>query len=213
MKIVLITPPEDVPNEISMLHDMFGSGLSILHLRKPDYDRRQMAAYLSGIQSQYLNRIVVHSHHLLLEEFPLRGIHLPSSLRCSAAAVSYATQMKAEIESCTLSVSCHSVADYDQAPVISDYAFLSPIFDSISKPGYRAAFSLNELAPSLNRRPANWVALGGCQREHLPLLHAHGFSGAAFLGAVWQSLDPVKECSEIQMTANSRSKNKNQGIV
>ena len=75
-----------------------------------------------------------------------------------------------------------------------DYVFLSPVFDSISKTGYAAAFPDGaELSDRLicSRYPV--YALGGVTRERLEEVHALGFAGAALLGAVWEAADPVAE--------------------
>ena len=72
----------------------------------------------------------------------------------------------------------------------SDYLFLSPIFDSISKEGYRSAFTpavLREAAARglLGERVA---ALGGVRPELLPTLRDLGFGGAALLGCIWRDV-------------------------
>ena len=74
-----------------------------------------------------------------------------------------------------------------------DYCFLSPIYDSISKAGYASAFSDQEHLRSClatSRYPV--LALGGVQPQHLPELADLVFSGAALLGWVWQSEDPIE---------------------
>ena len=60
---------------------------------------------------------------------------------------------------------------------------LSPVFDSISKQGYRSAFDPDSLRPWLEGKRV--VALGGVTPERIPLLRDAGFSGAAMLGYFW----------------------------
>ena len=69
-----------------------------------------------------------------------------------------------------------------------DYVFLSPIFDSISKRGYRSQFSLTELqkAAAEGIIDSKVVALGGITKDKLPLLQSLHFGGAAMLGAIWE---------------------------
>jgi len=70
---------------------------------------------------------------------------------------------------------------------------IGPIFDSISKPGYKSKFSKEELKTGI----ANWhsrtklYALGGIDSENIGELAELGFDGAAVLGAVWNYADPV----------------------
>ena len=74
-----------------------------------------------------------------------------------------------------------------------DYLFLSPLFDSISKSGYRAAFTDGELRDAAARGllGERVVALGGIRPELLPRVRELGFGGAALLGAVWRDASPA----------------------
>src|SRR6478735_4343665 len=76
MKLVVITPTKDVPDEQSLVTKMFESGLTTLHLRKPKYSTNQMREYIEQIPESFHNRIVIHSHHKLVFKFNLKGIHL-----------------------------------------------------------------------------------------------------------------------------------------
>jgi thiamine-phosphate pyrophosphorylase len=90
------------------------------------------------------------------------------------------------------STSLHSLADVLQDWQQLDYAFLSPIFDSISKEGYTAAgFDTAELAQVLCKAPTPVYALGGITPERLSAVRDMGFTGAGILGAVWAQKDPV----------------------
>ena len=64
-----------------------------------------------------------------------------------------------------------------------DYRFLSPVFDSISKPGYLSAFTEEDLRGHVD---ADTFALGGVTPDKLELLEQLGFGGAAMLGAAWK---------------------------
>ena len=69
-----------------------------------------------------------------------------------------------------------------------DYLFLSPIFDSISKKGYRSAFSPEQLTKAgkegvINERV---IALGGITPEKKTAIKDWNFGGIAVLGFLWQ---------------------------
>lgn len=85
-----------------------------------------------------------------------------------------------------ISRSSHSIKEL-AADTSSDYVFLSPIFDSISKSGYMSGFSKNELSEASTDGVIGecTVALGGITPERLPYLSDLGFGGAAFLGYIW----------------------------
>lgn len=76
-----------------------------------------------------------------------------------------------------------------------DYCFLSPVYDSISKAGYRSAGFLRtprrraRLAAALARAPLPVFALGGVEAGRVAELRAAGFAGAAVIGAVWSAAE------------------------
>ena len=63
----------------------------------------------------------------------------------------------------------------------------SPIFDSISKKGYKHSFSNRDLEDAGNSGIINEkvIALGGIIPQFIPQLRAWNFGGAAFLGDIW----------------------------
>lgn len=62
-----------------------------------------------------------------------------------------------------------------------DYITLSPVFDSISKPGYTSV----EFGPLPSG--VTVIGLGGVTTDRAVQLKARGFAGAAMLGAIpWQ---------------------------
>lgn len=91
--------------------------------------------------------------------------------------------------------SCHSLAELHDCDEYV-YSTLSPIFPSISKPGYKADFQLVNLPNTI--RECNVVALGGVTPDKTPMLQALGFEGAAYLGYVWQS-DLQRNLRQIKM--------------
>jgi thiamine-phosphate pyrophosphorylase len=58
MKLIVITPTNDVPDETSLVTKMFESGLMTLHIRKPKKSTRQMKEYIKEIPAIFHNRIV-----------------------------------------------------------------------------------------------------------------------------------------------------------
>ena len=66
-----------------------------------------------------------------------------------------------------------------------DYLFISPLFDSISKPGYRSGLDPEETFSRLAHHAGRVVALGGISSDTMTQVERLGFDGAAVLGAVW----------------------------
>jgi thiamine-phosphate pyrophosphorylase len=65
-----------------------------------------------------------------------------------------------------------------------DYVFLSPIFDSISKAGYKSAFTEEMLKEASDKGiiDEKVVALGGVTFDKIPYLKKLNFGGAAMMG-------------------------------
>jgi len=96
--------------------------------------------------------------------------------------------------------SAHSFEELEKLE--TDICFLSPVFDSISKFGYKAKYNHQELKDGIAawkklNRPQKLFALGGVDAENIAELASLGFDGAAVLGAVWHSPDPVEALLEI----------------
>lgn len=85
-----------------------------------------------------------------------------------------------------MSVSCHSFEEIDALPFEPNYVFLSPVFDSISKPGYPSAFTPEYLKENLQKRRIPVIALGGITAEKVAECRKMGFRGVALLGHVWE---------------------------
>jgi len=176
MMLIAITTESFFNGEAEGATALFEEGLERLHLRKPEASAAETAEWLAAIPQTFHSRIVLHDHFELANRFNLGGIHLN---RRNPSPVG---QPK------SVSRSCHSLAEIKEHPG-ADYYFLSPIFNSISKPGYRKGFELEEVAEAFARKTvtANVYALGGITPGRLPLVKQAGFAGAAVLGALWHT--------------------------
>ena len=175
--IVIITPPHTLPDEEHIVNRLFESGLHLLHLRKPGADRDTLEHYIRGIRPRFRERVILHDHFELAEEYGLRGIHL----KYNEARTFTGRNRFAHV-----SVSCHSFEEIDALPFEPNYVFLSPVFDSISKPGYPSAFAPEYLKENLQKRRVPVIALGGITAEKVAECRKMGFRGVALLGHVWE---------------------------
>lgn len=205
MRIILISPPGHFENETTLVNSMFERGLALFHLRKPVYNRESLSVYLSGINREYHPRIVIHSCFELLTDYNLRGIHIRAADKESKENI---IERYIGREDLSISISCHTLNELADDTSGLDYVFLSPVFDSISKSGYKAGFDHGKLADALEGIELDVVALGGCRAENLHKIKEMGFTGAAFLGAVWNYPDPFSGYLEIreaerQLTVNN----------
>lgn len=169
IKIIVITSDKPLEHEAEAISRILDSGAAHrVHIRKPAYSESDTRALLDSIPSRLWPKLSLHDHHALAPEYGT-GIHLNS--RNPQAPAGFAG---------TVSRSCHSLEESRGA---ADYVFISPVFDSISKAGYTAAFSLDELRGKVDSR---CIALGGVEPCRLSQVADAGFGGAALLGYIWR---------------------------
>lgn len=179
MKWIVITSPDFLPGEASAICFLLQNGVDIVHLRKPYSQLNDYRALLKEIPSDYHGSIVLHDHFELCGEFGIQGVHINTRNRMVPSDFR-------GFRSC----SCHSLEEVCERKEIMDYVFLSPIFDSISKPGYKSAFSEATLREAWQKGiiDKRVMALGGITFSVIPWLQSLSFGGAAFLGDVWEKM-------------------------
>lgn len=214
MKFFVITSPGYIPGEAILIARALDNGVDRIHLRKPDATIEYCRSLLQEIPAPYHSRIVIHDHFSLMQEFALGGVHLnhrhpefnPSpDCRIASTSDSYSSSIAQYSDASalvphsypaqcsifmpqncfTISRSCHSLEEISQYRDQCSYLFLSPIFDSISKVGYKSHFTPRELKSS-GLIDSRIIALGGINSSHIPLLRQLHFGGAALLGDIWQ---------------------------
>jgi thiamine-phosphate pyrophosphorylase len=197
--LILITPDTKVNNELQIINSLFANGLQRLHVRKPGFSYEEYKAYISNIDAQYHKHIVVCSAFELYSELGLGGVHLNSHIRDDAAVLAQV----AHVPMGHISTSFHSWQEVRDNKRPYGYEFISPVFDSISKAGYKAGIDLQQCAAVREEVTVEHgycpqiIGLGGVGAEQVRILQANGFDGAALLGSVWGAEDVVGAFVEI----------------
>jgi len=205
MKVIIITPDNHVNNEADIVNKLFDNGLQRLHVRKPLYAANDYRSYIETIKPQYHPRIAVHGDFELYNEFDLGSIHLSSSARNDKNIM----EQVAVLPPSVISASFHSWQEVEENEFPYGYVFISPVFDSVSKTGYKAGIDLAG-ATKLKERflqqkkycPAI-IGLGGVGAEQTGILQQNGFDGAAMLGTIWMNDDPVAKYIEVMRVINT----------
>ena len=195
MIIVISNPnPNAIADEHAVIEQLFNEGLEIFHVRKKEFSENEMRTFIEQIPEKYLSKIVLHSHYHLAKEYNLKGIHVPVDFKCEAS-------------NGTLSVSFHTLDEVEKCENKFDYGFISPVFDSISKEGYKSKFDFQELKTFLKDKKKilsgragerHFIALGGIDEDKINVVKKSGFSGIALLGAIWQSENPLEKFKRIK---------------
>lgn len=103
------------------------------------------------------------------------------------------------------SKSVHSWEEFKQLPAGLEYAFISPVFDSISKRGYRANAEL--LGIPQGPLPCRPIGLGGVSADTIGLMIARGWTGAAVLGWIWEHPgEAVRRFEQLKMICDGQAK-------
>ncbi len=169
---ISVTPVDITPDEPQMIARVLDADWDMVHLRHPAASLAEMRRLIEAVPQRYHSRLRLHGHFTLASEFNLGGLHLNS--RCPAPPAFY---------SGPLSRSCHTVDEVIDSRGY-DYVTLSPIFRSVSKPGYgkSSGFNASELERIDKMRPTSVIALGGITPATLPELTRMPFQGFATLG-------------------------------
>lgn len=183
MDLIAVSPESEYANEAWLIADLLDAGLSRYHVRKPGWSSEQCFELLLRIPLRCRSRVSVHQYSEQVAEFGLGGFHYRDG-----------AQVRAVSGARCASKSLHSLDYLDTHLAALDYAFLSPIFPSISKVGYAPSWDNVELNTALTakRAAAKVYALGGMSLENSERSLELGFDGVVLHGALWASTDPVR---------------------
>lgn len=186
MRIIAITSPKMGDEDLYLIQCLLKKGIDMIHLRKPEADIHECRKLLGELTKEQRANIIIHDYPELYEEFSLKGIHINKNVTNLPIGYNgFRTR------------SCHSFEEIKRYKNEYDYLFLSPIFDSISKMGYKSGFSKDELlkASTDGVIDEKVIALGGVTFEMIPYLKELNFGGVAMVGALYNinALDNLKE--------------------
>lgn len=199
--MIVISNPFFIEDEIEMLNSLLEEGLSLLHIRKPDFSEVEMAQFIHQIKLEFRNKMVLHNHHHLAEDFGINRFHFSEKERKSTSndPARFSKPCRSK------STSTHSIEDFNSLENDFQYAFLSPVFKSISKENYYPEIDLFEALKSKTNSETKVIALGGIDAENIQKTLENGFDDIALLGSIWNNENPVKQFKLCQKIALSYS--------
>ena len=177
-RVIIITRPDFFDGEAERIADYLrGNMMTLVHIRKPGSNLGHVEKLINDVPQDLRGRLVLHDHFMLAQKFSLYGVHLNS--RNPKAPKGWAG---------TVSRSCHSLDEVREWKQKMDYVSLSPIFDSISKQGYRSAFTRKMISEAVSDGTIDEkvYALGGITFDRLDEVRQMGFGGAMILGDAWK---------------------------
>ncbi len=175
MRLIAITTPKVTDDDASIIGRLLDRGIDIIHLRKPESTIDECRKLLTKLTAEQRSKIVIHDYPELYSEFSLRGVHINRNI--TSLPIGY---------NGSISRSCHTFEEVLRYKEECDYLFLSPIFDSISKRGYKSRFSDEVLrrASAEGLIDSKVIALGGVTLDKIPYLRSLNFGGVAMMGAI-----------------------------
>jgi thiamine-phosphate pyrophosphorylase len=165
---------------------VFAAGCRWLSLREKDLpppERLALLRRLLALGHEHGARVSVHEDLEAAVAAGADGVHLPTGV---APAGARARLGPAALIGC----SAHDRAELAAARG-ADYATLSPIFISTSKPGYGPPLGIAGLAAAIPSAPLPVLALGGIAAGNAALCLSAGARGIAVMGAVMAAPDPA----------------------
>ena len=195
--MIVITSPIPVNNEAAIINQMFYAGLGLLHIRKPDATALEVRELIESIDSRYHERLALHQYHEIASDYGINRLHHTEAERLKQPEKRL-TDLRQK--GFVLSTSVHSRECYNTLSGAFNYAFIGPLFDSISKKGYGAMkyTGIIEQNNDIKR-----IAIGGISKDNLDSKILRAFDGIAILGAIWLSEEPLQEFKLLQQTWNT----------
>ena len=178
MKIIAITSPKIINEDVYLIRNLLKMGVFSIHLRKLEATIHECRQLLTQLTKEERAKIIIHDYPELYEEFSLKGIHINKNITSLPDGYNgFKTR------------SCHSFEEIEKYKNEYDYLFLSPIFDSISKVGYKSNFTKKELLKASDKGiiDSKVIALGGITLDMIPYFKELNFGGIAMIGGIYNT--------------------------
>jgi thiamine-phosphate pyrophosphorylase len=164
----------------SVVDDAVSAGARWVWFRDKDLERQERLALARQILAAIGGRAVmtVGSDIGLAMELGLKAVHLSMAADVAEARQNLGAQA-------LIGLSAHSLDDVARAKAMgADYITLSPIFETMSKPGYGPCLGLGILrAATAVGIPI--IALGGINPELVKAVMDEGVDGVAVMGGIY----------------------------
>ena len=176
MELIVIAKPTVFKEESKLINQLFEAGLQVFHLRKENVDEAAYRKIIEGISSEYHPQIALHHFHSLAGDYNIQRIHHTENFRKERDNVELP-------ENKIFSTSIHHLADMEQIKQYQ-YIFFGPVFNSLSKPGYRGVIPPDFRLEKQQSIP-KIIALGGIGLTEIDQVKTMNFDGVALLGSIW----------------------------
>ena len=180
MKLAIMTKSTFFVEEDKILAALFDVGLDNLHLYKPETSPIYSERLLSLLPDSTHEKIYVHNHYYLKDEYGLAGIHLDDP-----------TQKQPEGYRGKVGRTCHDLSMLKEMKKQSMYVFLGNVFDSIYNSSEKSSFTMNQLEAASDKGliDKKVFALGGMSIDNIQVAKDLGFGGIVVCGDLWNKFN------------------------
>jgi len=176
MELIVIARPAVFKGESHLINKLFEAGLQVFHLRKENADEAVYRKVIEGILPEYHPQIALHHFYSLAKDYDINRIHHTESFRKNDGDQDLP-------EKFFFSTSIHQLSAIDDIQQYG-YSFFSPVFNSLSKPGYAGVIPSGFRLDKKDGQ-AKIIALGGIGLNQIEQVKKMNFDGIALLGAIW----------------------------
>ena len=184
----------------NIARDAFAAGCRWLSVRDKDLSGAERAALVRALQSAagpWGALVGVHG----MSELPVGAVHLPRDGDARGAR----TRLP---DGCLVGISAHDAGELERAARAgADYATLSPVFETASKPG-APALGLERFARLARDAPLPVLALGGLDAHTVRGCMAAGAHGIAVIGSVMAARDTGAAVAELIEALDDAGRNR-----
>ena len=191
--LAVLTLPHSFAGEAEQLEGLLEAGVDRLHLRKPETSALELEGLVQRLAPRWAGRLVVHGSPAMAARYGVGQVHGAVAFTHGRGYSGGGSRTSAQDRGAftvrrggqpAISTSVHSWEEFAALPPSLAYAFISPLFDSISKRGYGANAALLQLPEQA--LPCRAVGLGGVGAETIGEMLRRGWTGAAMLGWIWE---------------------------
>lgn len=174
------------------LERSFVGGCRWVMVREKDLDpseRMKLVESILKVAEPFDAKVIVSSDLKAAEI--AHGVHLPQGQSCTNARATLGPDK-------IIGVSAHTVGEAGAAASAgADYATISPIFPTQSKPGYGPPLYLDGLKRVVGRVKIPLLALGGVTAATALSCRRSGAAGIAVMGTIMRASDPAMSIYDI----------------
>ncbi len=204
--ILVITPPHPADQEVNIANELLDNGLDLLHIRKYGLPDEELISYVRQISTEQHHKLVLHSHRHLAGRLGIKRIHFNEADRRSLAH-------EPINEDYLISTSVHHIDDFNLLSAYWEYAFLSPLYQSISKPEKSRNEEVFQQLKKRNNHQVKLVGLGGIALENIENTLNQPVDAIALLGAIWLAEHPIEAFLKCKNLLAQLKKSKSNEII